>query len=258
VHRASPGFVLAALCIACEPELDVGSWICPPPDADSAPANPGKRVESFWTTGFETGFCDYMRAGGICYSTGEGSYDVVDEPVHSGSHAAAYSVTSDASRRASQARCYREGALPQHAIYGVWFYLPSPAANTGNWNLIHFQGGSPGGSMHNLWDVSLKSNDDGTLVAYLFDFLNAGIRVPNAAPAVPIGSWFHLEFRLRRAANATGEMALYQDGTLLMELTGLPTDDTDYGQWYVGNYADALTPPTSTIYADDVTIRPVP
>jgi hypothetical protein len=167
-------------------------------------------------------------------------------------------VTSDASRRASQARCFREGALPQHAVYGTWFYLPSPATNTGNWNLIHFQGGTPGGSMHNLWDVSLKSNDDGTLVAYLFDFLNAGIRVPTAAPAVPIGSWFHLEFRLWRASNATGEMALYQDGTLLMELTGLPTDDTDYGQWYVGNYADALTPPASTIYVDDVTIRPVP
>jgi hypothetical protein len=258
VHRASAGLVLAALSSACEPELVVGSWVCPPPDADLGPANPGKRVDTPWTTGFETGFCDYVRAGGICYSSGEGSYGVVDAPVHSGSHAAAYSVTSDASRRASQARCFREGALPQHAVYGTWFYLPSPVTNTGNWNLIHFQGGTPGGSMHGLWDVSLRSAGDGTLTAYLFDFLNTGIRMPNAAPAVPIGSWFHLEFRLRRASDATGEVALYQDGTLLLELTDLPTDDTDYGQWYVGNYADALMPPASTIYVDDVTIRAVP
>ena len=158
------------------------------------------------------------------------------------------------SNRALQA-LFHEGALPLVAVYGVWFYLPSPATNTGNWNLAHFQGGVAGGPLHNLWDISLRSADDGRLFAYLFDFLNAGIRVPNAAPAVPIGSWFHLEFRLRRASNATGEVALYQDGTLLMELTGLPTDDTDYGQWYVGNYADALTPPSSTIYVDDVTIR---
>ena len=258
MHRASAGFVLATLCVGCEPELDVGSWTCPPPDADLAPANPGKRVESSWTTGFETGFCDYVRAGGICYSTGEGTYSVVDTPVHSGNHAAAYLVTSDASRRASQARCFREGALPEDAVYGVWFYLPSAAANTGNWNLVHFQGGSPGGAMHNLWDISLKSNDDGTLVAYLYDFLNSGIRVPNGAPPVPIGSWFHIEFRLRRRSNATGEAALYQDGTLLIELTNIQTDDTDYGQWYVGNYADALMPRSSTIYVDDVTIHPLP
>jgi hypothetical protein len=257
VRRARVGLVLAALSVACEPELVVGSWVCPPPDADLAPANPGKRVEAPWTSGFETGFCDYMRAGGICYASGEGSYDIVDAPVHSGSHAAAYLVIPD-SRRASQARCFREGALPLDALYGVWFYLPSPATNTGNWNLIHFQGGTPGGALHNLWDVSLRSNDDGTLVAYLFDFLNTGIRVPNAAPAVPIGSWFHLELRLRRASNATGQVALYQDGTLLMELKDLPTDDTDYGQWYVGNYADALAPPSSTIYVDDVTIHALP
>lgn len=258
MHRAGAGLVLAALLSACEPELVVGSWICPPPDADLAPSNPGKQVEPSWATGFENGFCDYMRAGGICYASSDASYTIVDVPVHSGSHAAAYSVASDGSRRASQTRCFREGALPEDAVYGVWFYLPSSATNTGNWNLIHFQGGPPGGPLHNLWDVSLKSNNDGTLVAYLYDFLNAGIRVPNAAPAVPIGSWFHFEFRLRRASTATGEVALYQDGTLLMALTGLPTDDTDYGQWYVGNYADALTPPASTIYVDDVTISAAP
>jgi hypothetical protein len=258
VHRASAGLVLAALSSACEPELVVGSWMCPPPDADLAPANPGKRIEASWTTGFETGFCDYMRAGGICYASPDASYSIVNEPVHSGSHAAAYFVTSDPSGRALQARCFREGALPLEAVYGVWFYLPSSATNTGNWNLVHFQGGKPGGPLHNLWDVSLRSADDGALSAYLFDFLNAGIRVPKAAPAVPIGSWFHLEFRLRRASDATGEVALYQDGTLLIEVKDLPTDDTDYGQWYVGNFADALTPPASTIYVDDVTIRAVP
>jgi hypothetical protein len=258
VHRASAGLVLVALSSACEPELVVGAWMCPPPDAELAPAHPGKRVDVSWTTGFETGFCDYIQAGGICYASPEASYRIVDEPVHSGSHAAAYFVTSDPSRRALQARCFREGALPRDAVYGVWFYLPSPARNAGNWNLVHFQGGVPGGALHGLWDVSLRSADDGKLFAYLFDFLNGGARVPNAAPAVPIGSWVHFEFRLRRASDATGEVALYQDGTLLIELKALPTDDTEYGQWYVGNFADALTPSASTIYVDDVTIRAVP
>jgi hypothetical protein len=119
---------------------------------------------------------------------------------------------------------------------------------------MHFQGGAPG-NLHGLWDVSLQSAADGSLSVYLLDFLNGSSGVPVAAPPVPIGSWVHLEFRFRRAADATGEVALYQDGSLLIELTGLVTDDTDFGQWYVGNYADALAPPDSTLYVDDVTIK---
>ncbi len=43
-------------------------------------------------------------------------------------------------------------------------------------------------------------------------------------------------------------------GQLLVEATGLQTDDTDWGQWFVGNIANALTPPDSTVYVDDITI----
>jgi hypothetical protein len=182
---------------------------------------------------------------------------MVDEPVHGGGHAAAFFVTSDPAKRGTQARCFREGALPREAFYGAWFYLPSRATNTGNWNLVHFQGGAPS-ALHGLWDISLRSADDGRLFAYLYDFLRGAFRVPNAAPPVPIGSWFHLELRLRRAADATGEVALYQDGALLFERTAIATDDTDFGQWYVGNFADALTPSDSTIYVDDVSIHAVP
>jgi hypothetical protein len=78
------------------------------------------------------------------------------------------------------------------------------------------------------------------------------------APAVPIGSWFHVEFRLLRARGMTGEYALYQDRTLLLEETGIVTDQYDVHQWYVGNWADALTPPESTVYVDDVTVRAMP
>jgi hypothetical protein len=60
---------------------------------------------------------------------------------------------------------------------------------------------------------------------------------------------------LKRAADATGEVALYQDGELLIQATDLITDDSSWGQWYVGNLAQGLTPPDSTLYVDDVTLR---
>ena len=256
MQRVGAGLVFALVSSACEPEIVAGTWTCPPPPPDQAVGNPDKVVHSPWTTGFETGFCDYERAGGFCYADPGASYTIVDAPVRGGRHAAAFSVTSDPSRDGVQARCVREGALPREASYGAWFYFSSLAANTGNWNLMHFQGGAPG-ALHGLWDVSLQNASDGSLSVYLLDFLNGSLRVPDSAPAVPIGSWVHLEFRLRRAADATGEVALYQNGALLMQLTGLVTDDTDFGQWYVGSYADALTPPDATLYVDDVTLHAV-
>jgi hypothetical protein len=41
----------------------------------------------------------------------------------------------------------------------------------------------------------------------------------------------------------------------VVDFANLITDDTDWGQWLVGNYAEALAPPESTVYVDDVTIR---
>ena len=243
-----------ALTTACEPELVVGTWTCPPPDTQ-ADGSADKVVEVPWTTGFETGFCEYGRSLGYCYNDPDASHRVVDAPVHSGNHAAAFSVTSEPS--GLQARCFLEGALPRDATYGAWFYLPTRATNAGNWNLMHFQGGSLG-ALHGLWDVSLASAADGSSFLYVFGFLGAGLRAPDTPRPVPIKSWFHVEFRFQRAADATGEIALYQDGAPLMQLTGLTTDDTDFGQWYVGNYADALTPANSTVYVDDVTIRAAP
>ncbi|MBN2575634.1 MAG: heparin lyase I family protein, partial [Deltaproteobacteria bacterium] len=182
-------------------------------------------------------------------------YQIVDTPAHSGRRAAAFTVTSDSSRNGYEARCVLQGALPPEASYGVWFYLSSLARNTDNWNLVHFQGGAPN-AWHNLWDVSLNNAADGSLYLRVFDALRGVYRVPNPTVSVPVGEWFHVEFRFKRAKDATGGVALYQNGVLLLELTGVVTDDSDLAQWYVGNLAKGLIPTDSTLYVDDVTIRP--
>jgi len=254
VHRASVGLVFALLSSACAPELVVGQWCAP--GAGQEPGNRTKVVEAPWSTGFELGFCDYRMAGGICYPDDtDASYRIVDAPVHGGSRAAEFTVSRDLSAAGRQTRCFREGALPREARYGAWYYVPAVADPTGDWNLMHFQGDkNPPG----LWDVSMSSADDGSLHLYVFDFLNPAGPAPAPPPAVPIGSWFHIEFRLLRAKDATGEVALYQDGALIDERKGIVTDDSDFGQWYVGNFAHKLDLPPSTLYVDDVTIETVP
>jgi len=252
VQRVTVIAVWCAGVLACDPTVIIGARGCPA-SAEAGPLlDPDASVTS-WTTGFENGFCDYARPTGFCFATGTGAYSTVTSPVHSGGSAAAFSVQGVPDGGGSQARCVEQGVFPSAAYYGAWYYVPVQAQNNGLWNLFHYQGGVPGQPLHGLWDVSLVNAVGGPLRAIVYDFLT-GITSASTAPPIPIGQWFHLEVYFKRAKGATGEITLWQDGAMAVHLTGLVTDDTDWGQWYVGNLADALVPPASTVYVDDVTI----
>ena len=245
--------MFAGLLAACEPTLTVGDWTCSEDGSPPDPPDIRSPIALPWSTGFENRFCDYTQLGGFCYAAPAASYETVTEPVHSGRYAAAFEITSR-NADAYQARCVRQGMLPTAAYYGAWYFVPAPATNTSNWNLLHFQGGDPS-MQHGLWDVSLVNGDNGALEVSVFDFLSGRTRRAATPKPIPIGAWFHLEFYLERAADTSGEIALYQDGELLIEARGLRTDDSRWGQWYVGNLAYGLTPAASTLYVDDVAIR---
>jgi len=167
--------------------------------------------------------------------------------------AAAFSIATAGSPDGAQARCFRRGELPTAAYYGAWYFIPTAASGLDNWNLFYFQGGEPS-DLDGMWDVTITTDSDGRLRLSVYDHVHTTWYQATPTVPIPIGVWFHIQFYLKRAADATGEFALYQDGQLLVERKGLVTDDTSYGQWYVGNLARALTPPDMTLYVDDVTI----
>ena len=255
--RARPQvwLVLAATfaVAACAPTLNVVEWTCSENGEDASVADSSDPVGMPWSTGFENRFCDYTQLAGFCYAARDATYEIVTSPVHSGRYAAAFRVTSGETN-GYQTRCVRQGVLPNAAYYGVWYFVPARARNSALWNLLHFRGGDAS-RQHGLWDVSLATRPDGELEATVFDFLNGRTyRVANSRP-IPIGEWFHFEFYLKRAADRTGEIALYQDGELLVQAMNIVTDDSEWGQWYLGNLATGLMPADSTLYVDDVTIR---
>jgi hypothetical protein len=255
---------LAALGIsaaACDAHILVGADPAPRSCVDAGGAGGGGAAIPLtvpWTTGFENGFSDWGQPSneGFCYPlvlAGGALPYIVTAPVHRGQFAAAFAVNTDAGTP-SQTRCVRQGVLPQSAYYGAWYFVPATATNKDNWNLLHFQGASVanGNCVLELWDVSLTNDADGGLATSVYDFLRQ--RSLPAGPAIPIAQWFHLEVFLRRAADGTGRFTLYQDGQVVRDLDGLQTDDSVWGQWYVGNFATALSPSGSTVYVDDVTI----
>jgi len=238
--------------------VPIGTRVCSESPGDAAMPDPSVPVDVPWTTGFEDGFCAYARPQGFCFASGSGSYAVDTAPVHSGQRAAAFTVGGDAATTGFQARCVRQGVFPNAAYYSAWYYVPMLADNSGTWNLLHFQGGTPGQTLHGLWDVSLVNLSDGSLHVVLFDFLAGSVPDSSAVPPIPIGQWFQIEVYFKRAKDSTGTLSLFQDGSLAATLTDLVTDDSDWGQWYVGNLADSLQPAVSTVYVDDVAIRSDP
>jgi len=215
-----------------------------------------------WSTGFESGFGDWDQppGQGFCYVEGSATYAIVTSPVHSGQYAAAFTVNTAAASPAvpSQTRCVRQGVLPASAYYGAWYFVPDAATNEGNWNLLHFQGsdGPDASDVQGLWDVSLTSGTNAPLASEVYDFLDTSIL--DGGLAIPIGQWFHLEVFLRPTSDGGGEFTLTQDGQVVAAVSGVETDDTRWGQWFVGNFATALSPSSSTVYVDDVTIGTMP
>jgi len=211
-----------------------------------------------WSTGFENAPGDSWVPTNLsaCYVSPGASFRLVTSPVHSGQHAAAFKVDTAGvvPPAASQTRCLKQGGLPAAAYYGAWYYVPALATNYGNWNLFHFRGADvpQDSASHGLWDVSLANASDGSLHTVVYDQLRKGTL--QTTGSVPINAWVYLEVYLRRAADSTGQFTLRVGGQVVLDLTGMATDDSRWGEWFVGNLATALSPTSSTVYVDDVTI----
>ena len=236
----------------CQPQLDIGAWTCSANGTPSEIPDRTARVAAPWSSGFENRFCDYTELAGFCYADETSAHDIVTSPVRSGRYAAAFTVQSDAGG-GSQTRCVRQGELPTAAYYGAWYYIPEPTTPSANWNLFHFRGGEDLSATRGVLDVSLVAEGQDLHLA-VFGMGHAPIGESMRSASVPFGSWFHVQLYLKRAEDTTGEVALYQDGQEVFDVTGVRTDDSTLGQWYVGNLANGLSPSASTVYVDDVTL----
>lgn len=160
--------------LACEPSLVVGETTCfsdtipgqaPVPPEPRQP--PDEALPIPWSTGFESGFCEFVRGDGYCYVNTEATHTIVREPVRSGRFAAAFGVSTENGTDALQSRCVRPGILPEAAYYGAWYYVPATAQNRLTWNLFHFEGWTD--EAKRLWDVSLQNAPSGELRLVVFN-----------------------------------------------------------------------------------------
>ena len=106
--------------------------------------------------------------------------------------------------------------------------------------------------------LNIGNRPDGTMSLYLYDS-KARIAHGQTIMDVPVGRWFSVEALYKSREDATGQVTIWQDGTLLWDITGVQTryPDSQQGlaEWSVNNFSNGVTPAPTTLFIDDAEIR---
>jgi hypothetical protein len=210
-----------------------------------------------WRATFEPGDLSEWLAdgnGGIYMDNLATAPAVTQDVAHRGAHAgiAAFAPVTVT----SFSYLYREQPSPPEAYYGAWFLIPT-TLQVGSWlSLHHFGYHRTAGSADTmpLFDFNVYPGSDGTLFAHLFDPATVSNIDQTDPVPVPVGRWVHFEIFLRKAADATGRITIWQDGALILDVPNLLTAPTEWLQWDAGGGSNDVTPTPAAVYLDDATI----
>jgi hypothetical protein len=176
---------------------------------------------------------------------------------HTGLYAGSVTLSPNASMMSTN-YLFRNQPSPSAAYYSAWFYVPSSITVSTWLSLVHFRG-SPTGDGNNvtaIWDLNLYPTLAGGLAAQLYNYVTqVNSRQTFAAPIpVPLDSWVQFEVYFAKAADMTGRITVWQNGTQILDRPGVVTVPNDWLQWDAGGAAEELTPSPSTVYLDDAAI----
>ena len=73
---------------------------------------------------------------------------------------------------------------------------------------------------------------------------------------VPVNRWFYIEALYRSRDDTTGQVKVWQDGTLLWDVQNVRTKYPDGAtEWSVNNYTSGLGPQLAYFFIDNAEIR---
>jgi hypothetical protein len=212
-----------------------------------------------WRATFEPGdLSEWMGDGngGTRVENAPAAPFVTTDIAHNGSHAGVATV-APAMGMPSLSYLFRQEPSPPEAYYSAWFYLPASLVAPAWLSLHHFRSssGAQSNDLVAIWDINLYSlPGGGGLAAQLFDYATQfNLQQPNPVP-VPTASWVHFEVLLRKAADPSGRIAVWQDGVLILNRSGVVTARSPWIQWEAGAASGEVSPSPAEIYVDDAAI----
>jgi hypothetical protein len=227
--------------------------------AAGSDAGDGAVVNLLWTATFEPGDLSEWSGdgqGGSFLQSATTPAVASADVEHRGRFAGKYAVTP-APGLVSISYVFRRQPSPSEAYYGAWYYLSPAFTVHGYLSLVHFNGShtGDGNNVYPTWDLNIYPQaSSGALIAHLYNYATV-TNVESATPVpVPSGRWVHFEVLVRKATDATGRIAVWQNDVLVLDAEGVATTENDWMEWDVGAASDDLSPPPGVVYVDDATI----
>jgi hypothetical protein len=174
---------------------------------------------------------------------------------HNGRYAGKVTLSPTASMTSANF-LFRNQPSPTQAYYSAWYYVPSTVSVAQWLSLSHFTGSQTGSgtNLYAIWDVNLYPLPGGGLAAQLYDYAHQFNLQQTTPVPFPVDRWTQIEVLLAKATDTTGHVTVWQDGTLILDRSGVATVQNDWVQWDAGGESPGLTPSPATIYLDDAAI----
>lgn len=229
--------------------VGAGTGGSPPGGASGSGGNSGTLV---FSSDFETGdFSDWGEEGSVRRSSG-GVLAVVSDVAHGGGSSLSVSTdTLDSPVDLVLPADYDE------LLFGFWLRIDD-AYTTYNWVIFHIDETMPGGGVEELFDLAISSPaGEPRFIIWEKPTLNGtdgGAQIAEAPSTFELGTWVHVEVRLRAAEDATGALSVDQDGQRVIELTERPTRTGGAIRLALGSFASDLAPLPARLWIDDVSL----
>jgi hypothetical protein len=214
----------------------------------------------------------YRDFGGGEFDSGCAGVQPSNEVARSGLYSLKLTICAPCGTPSSGARMFRGSESWQYPdlYYKVWYYVPRVYTVTGSgipgddafWNILQWKSRAADPPRNDpFFMLNIGNRPDGTMFLYLYDS-NARVSYGQTVMDVPIGQWFSIEALYKSRGDATGQITIWQDGTLLWNITGVQTRYPDHEggvtEWSVNNYSNGVTPTPTTLFIDDAEILQPP
>jgi chitodextrinase len=139
------------------------------------------------------------------------------------------------------------------AYYTANFFFPQRYSSPLWWNIFQFKSRTSSAN-DPFWVINVGNRGDGSMYLYLYDWINRRTYSQSVAN-LPVGRWVEIKAYLRQSSSGLGRLTVWQDGTLLWDLTGISTKYADGDQqWSVNSYTDGVAPAPVVMYVDNASI----
>jgi hypothetical protein len=148
--------------------------------------------------------------------------------------------------------------------YKVWYYFPQNYTLTGDpawffWNIFSWKSklGTLNDSFYQINIYNRPITGNMYLSLYNWQTQTQIPRIPGTETIdVPVNQWFYIEAFYKSRGDDTGQVQVWQDGTLFWDVQNVQTKYTGgLTEWAVMNYTSGLTPQPAYFFIDNAEIR---